>query len=104
MSVLYVLFLIFLALIFFVVAFFGSIIAFLVRKLFGIDVRQTKRAASAQGQGAWGNTNSSTRSSESAYRNMRSGNAHHEGKGKARQGKIFSSDEGEYVDFEDVRE
>lgn len=105
MSVLYVLFLIFFALVFFVVAFFGSIIAFVVRTLFGIDLRRTKRAASTQGQGAWGNTNSSTRSSESAYRDMRSGNAHHEGTSKARQGgKIFGSDEGEYVDFEDVRE
>ncbi len=105
MSVLYVLFLIILAFVFFVFAFFGSIISFLVRTFFGIDLRGSKRAASAQGQGAWSNANSSTRNAESAYRNMRSGNAHHEGTGKSRQGgKIFRQDEGEYVDFEDVRE
>ncbi len=105
MSVLYVLFLLFIAFIFFVVAFFGSIVSYLVRAVFGIDLRGTKRRASAQRQGPWTNTTSSRSSANDSYAHMHSGNAHHEGSNKARKGgKIFGHDEGEYVDFEDVKE
>ena len=105
MSVIYFLFLIFLALVFFVVAFFGSIVNFLLRAVFGIDLRGPKRSAASQSQGMWDSADSSTGTSGNGYNNVHSGNAHHEAKANARQGgKIFSSDEGEYVDFEDVRE
>lgn len=46
--------------------------------------------------------NQETQRKASAY-NTRSGNAHHEGEKKAAPGgKIFSKNEGEYVDFEEV--
>ncbi len=103
LSILSTIFLLFLALILFVAAFFGSIVNYLLRVLFGIDLRGVKGAKPRNQSNTWTHTSSSSDQSSGATRASRSGNAHHEGSASApRNGKIFASDEGEYVDFEEV--
>lgn len=87
--------------IFFVVYAFGRqitewLIRRMMRRAFGNDPQRRSSSSSRQSAGA--DYDSSAR---------HAGNAHHEGHGRGnsrqrRSGKIFSQDEGTYVDFEEV--
>lgn len=101
--------------IFFVLYAFGRTITAwayrqLMKRAFGMDFKggtasaNNKRTASGSSSNGWNQGGDAYNSSAN-----HSGNAHHEGHGRGnsrqrRSGKIFSQDEGTYVDFEDVKD